>query len=91
MNRMTASAAARPKFRKLEHLDEHLVRDHIGVEAAAGHDVDDVEDLEDAMAIVIATVMSEPLIIGTMIRRKICRSLAPSSRAASSDLGRTRP
>ena len=32
------------------------------------------------MAIVIATVTMEPLIMGTMTRRKIWRSVAPSSR-----------
>ena len=35
------------------------------------------------MAIVVATVRIEPLMIGTMTRKKIWRSLAPSSRAAS--------
>ena len=36
------------------------------------------------MAIVVITAMIEPLMIGTMTWKKICRSLAPSSRAASS-------
>ena len=36
-----------------------------------------------AMAIVVVTVTIEPRIIGTIIPKKIWRSLAPSSRAAS--------
>ena len=35
------------------------------------------------MAMVVETVMIEPRIIGTITRRKIWRSEAPSSRAAS--------
>ena len=35
------------------------------------------------MAMVVATVMIEPRIIGTITPRKIWRSVAPSSRAAS--------
>src|SRR3954447_23608967 len=36
-----------------------------------------------AIAIVVTTAMIEPLMIGTITRKKIWRSLAPSSRAAS--------
>ena len=31
----------------LEHLQEHLVGHDVGVETPAGHDIDDVEDLQD--------------------------------------------
>ena len=36
------------------------------------------------MAMVVETARIEPLMIGTITRKKIWRSLAPSSRAASS-------
>ena len=39
--------------------------------------------LSMAIAIVVATVMIEPRMIGTITRKKIWRSLAPSRRAAS--------
>ena len=39
--------------------------------------------LSVTIAMVVATVMIEPRIIGTITRTKIWRSLAPSSRAAS--------
>ena len=45
-NRTTASAAARPSLKNWNISQEHPVGDDVGVEPAAGHDVDDVEDLE---------------------------------------------
>ena len=61
----------------------HLVGHHVGVEAAAGRGEDDVEDLEHDDGVVMVTMISEPLIMGTMILKNFCRSLAPSRPAAS--------
>ena len=46
-NRMHRERRGAAVVAELEHLQEHLVRHDVGVEAAAGHDVHDVEDLED--------------------------------------------
>ena len=69
---------------ELEHLLEHADRHHVVVIPPAADRVHDVEDLERRrFAMVVATVTIEPRMSGTITWKKIWRSLAPSSRAAS--------
>ena len=78
-----------PEVVEIEHFLIHAIRDHLGPQRAVGHDVDEVEDLEDADDVAWSgTTTTVDFISGRTIRKKIWTSLAPSSLAASmSDSG----